>query len=59
MKGRIHSSIHLAGRLGVLVELCCETDFAAEHESFRAFANDLCLHIAAANPSYLDRQSVP
>ena len=59
MKGIIHSYIHLAGRLGVLIEVHCETDFVAQHESFRALANDLCLHIAAANPGYLDRGSVP
>ena len=58
-EGIIHSYIHLAGRIGVLIEVNCETDFVAKNENFRAFVNDVSLHIAAANPTYLNRESVP
>ena len=57
-EGIIHSYIHLAGRIGVLIEVNCETDFVAKNENFRAFVNDICLHIAAANPTYLSREEV-
>ena len=58
-EGIIHSYIHLAGRIGVLIEVNCETDFVAKNENFRSFVNDICLHIAAANPVYLNRETVP
>ncbi len=58
-EGIIHSYIHLAGRIGVLIEVNCETDFVAKNENYRAFVNDICLHIAAANPTYLNREDVP
>lgn len=58
-EGIIESYIHLGGRVGVLVELNCETDFVAKNAEFRALAKDLCLHIAAANPLYLSREEVP
>ena len=58
-EGVVQSYIHLAGRIGVLIEVNCETDFVARNENFRSFVNDLCLHIAAANPTYLGRESVP
>ncbi len=50
---------HGGGRVGVMVEVNCETDFVARTEQFRTFAHDLALHIAAANPRYLDAADVP
>jgi elongation factor Ts len=58
-EGIISSYIHLAGRVGVLIEVNCETDFVAKNENFQSFVKDLCLHIAAANPRYLQREDVP
>ena len=58
-EGVISSYIHLAGRVGVLIEVNCETDFVAKNEIFQAFVKDLTLHIAAANPTYLAREEVP
>lgn len=58
-EGIIASYIHLAGRVGVLIEVNCETDFVAKNENFQAFVKDLTLHIAAANPAYLQREDVP
>ena len=58
-EGVISSYIHLAGRVGVLIEVNCETDFVAKNENFQALVKDLCLHIAAANPRYLQREDVP
>ena len=58
-EGIVASYIHLAGRVGVLIEVNCETDFVAKNEHFQAFVKDLTLHIAAANPRYLQREDVP
>lgn len=58
-EGIIASYIHLGGKVGVLVEINCETDFVAKNDTFREFAKDITLHIAAANPSYISRQEVP
>ncbi len=57
--GRVHSYIHGNGKLGVLVEVNCETDFVARTDDFINFVNDVAMHIAAANPRYLDKDSVP
>jgi elongation factor Ts len=57
--GLIASYIHLQGRVGVLIEVNCETDFVAKNENFREFVKDLTLHIAAAHPSYVNREQVP
>jgi elongation factor Ts len=57
--GLIASYIHLQGRVGVLIEVNCETDFVAKNENFREFVKDLTLHIAAAHPSYVSRDQVP
>ncbi|MDR3143601.1 MAG: translation elongation factor Ts [Puniceicoccales bacterium] len=57
--GIIESYVHNGGRIGVLLELNCETDFVARNEDFRELAADICLHIAASNPLYLSRDSVP
>lgn len=58
-EGVIASYIHMAGRVGVLIEVNCETDFVAKNENFQAFVKELTLHIAAANPRYLQREEVP
>lgn len=57
--GLIASYIHLQGRVGVLIEVNCETDFVAKNENFREFVKDLTLHIAAAHPAYVSREQVP
>src|SRR5579885_2017908 len=58
-EGLIHSYIHVGGRVGVLIEVNCETDFVARNDDFKAFVQDLCLQIAAAAPSYVSREEVP
>lgn len=58
-EGVIASYIHLQGKVGVLVEINCETDFVAKNEIFREFVKDITLHIAAAHPLYVSREQVP
>src|SRR6195256_2312663 len=58
-EGIVASYIHLQGKVGVLVEVNCETDFVAKNENFRAFVKDITLHIAAAHPLYVSRDQVP
>ncbi|MES2696831.1 MAG: translation elongation factor Ts [Verrucomicrobiota bacterium] len=58
-EGLIHSYIHVGGKVGVLIEVNCETDFVARNDGFKAFVQDLCLQIAAANPTYVTREEVP
>lgn len=58
-QGLIHSYIHMGGKIGVLIEVNCETDFVARNEEFKAFVNDLALQIAAAKPSYVKREDIP
>ena len=58
-EGIVASYIHLQGKVGVLVEVNCETDFVAKNEGFRAFVKDITLHIAAAQPLYVGRDEVP
>jgi elongation factor Ts len=58
-EGLIESYIHLGGKVGVMIEVNCETDFVARNDEFRAFVKDLCLHIAAASPLYVSRDQVP
>ncbi len=58
-EGLIESYIHVGGKVGVLVEVNCETDFVAKNDDFKAFCRDLCLQIAAANPTYVLRDEVP
>ncbi len=58
-EGLIESYIHLQGRIGVLLEINCETDFVANTQEFRGLAHDLAMHIAAARPRYVDRGQVP
>ena len=52
-EGLIGSYVHTNGKIGVLVEVNCETDFVAKNQDFAAFVKDLCLHIAATNPTFL------
>lgn len=58
-EGLVEAYIHGDGRIGVLVEVNIETDFAAKNEDFRAFVKDIALQIAAAKPEYLKREDVP
>lgn len=57
-EGVIESYVH-GGKIGVLVEINCETDFVARTDDFKAFARDVAMHIAAANPEYLSVDEVP
>lgn len=58
-EGIVASYIHMQGRVGVLIEVNCETDFVAKNEIFRDFVKDVTLHIAAASPQFLSREQVP
>ncbi|MCM2273803.1 MAG: elongation factor Ts [Candidatus Didemnitutus sp.] len=58
-EGLIESYIHVGGKVGVMIEVGCETDFVAKNEDFKAFCRDLCLQIAAASPLYVSRDQVP
>ena len=57
--GLVESYIHLGGKVGVLVEVGCETDFVARNDEFKAFVRDICLQIAASSPLYVSRTEVP
>src|SRR5437867_3398029 len=57
-EGIVAAYIHLQGKIGVLVEVNCETDFVAKNENFREFVKDITLHIAAAHPLYVSRDDV-
>ena len=58
-EGVINSYIHMGGKLGVLVEIGCETDFVAKNEDFQEFAKNIAMHIAAANPLGINVEDVP
>ena len=58
-EGVIGSYIHAGDKVGVLVEINCETDFVARNESFRSFVKDVTLQVAAATPLYVKRDEVP
>ena len=58
-EGMIGHYIHGGGSIGVLVEVNCETDFAARNDDFQALVKDVAMHIAAQNPSYIRRDEVP
>ncbi len=58
-EGAIASYIHMGGRMGVLVEINCETDFVAKTDAFRDFVKDIALHIAASKPLCVSREQVP
>ncbi len=58
-EGMVDSYIHMGGRVGVLLEVNCETDFVARNDKFKEFAHDVALHIAAMNPQYVAADDVP
>lgn len=58
-EGVVESYIHAGGRIGVLVEINCETDFVAKTDQFKEFARDVAMHIAAMSPRYVRREEVP
>jgi len=57
-EGRIEAYIHPGDKLGVLVEINCETDFVAKTDNFKSFAHDVAMHIAASSPRFLTREDV-
>ena len=57
--GLVESYIHGGGRIGVLVEVNCETDFVAKTDEFKALVRDIAMHIAATNPKYITRDEIP
>ncbi len=56
--GIVEAYIHTGSKLGVMVELSCETDFVAKNEEFKSLAHDIAMHIAAKNPTYISREEV-
>jgi len=58
-QGLVESYIHMGNRIGVLVEVNCETDFVARNHDFKVFVKEVTMQVAAANPLYVARESVP
>jgi len=58
-EGAVGSYVHMGGRIGVLCEINCETDFVAKTGEFQDFMKDVCMHIAAMNPTYLTSSEIP
>jgi len=58
-EGRVEAYIHHGNKIGVIVEVNCETDFVARNEAFILFAKDLAMHIAAMSPKYIKKEDVP
>ncbi|MDR1939902.1 MAG: translation elongation factor Ts [Clostridiales bacterium] len=58
-QGIVESYIHLGGKVGVLLEINCETDFVAKSDPFKTLAHNIAMHIAAARPTYLVKEDVP
>jgi elongation factor Ts len=58
-EGAVGSYIHLGGKIGVLVEVNCETDFAVKADKFTALVKDIAMHIAASNPTYISSAEIP
>src|SRR2546426_9627436 len=58
-EGVVGSYIHMGGKVGVLVEVNCETDFVARGEEFQQLVKDVAMHIAAAEPRYVSREEIP
>ena len=58
-EGAVASYIHMGGKIGVMVELNCETDFVAKTADFQSLAKDLAMHVAATNPLYLKPEEIP
>jgi len=57
--GLVSAYIHAGGKMGVLVEVNCETDFVAKTEDFQAFVKNIAMHVAATNPQYIRREEIP
>ncbi len=58
-EGIVESYIHMGGKIGVMVEVNCETDFVAKTAEFKSFVRDIAMHIAASNPQFLNKEEVP
>ena len=58
-EGLVDSYIHVGGKIGVMVEVNCETDFVARTDEFGAFVHDVAMHVAASSPRYVQREDVP
>src|ERR1700694_4236209 len=58
-EGAVGSYIHMGGKVGVLVELNCETDFVSRGEEFQQLVKDIAMHVAASEPRYVSREDVP
>jgi len=58
-EGKVEAYIHLGGKIGVLVEVNCESDFVARNDDFKTFVKDLAMQVAAFNPIYVKREDVP
>jgi elongation factor Ts len=58
-EGMVEAYIHMGGKIGVLVEVNCETDFVAKTDQFKTFCHDVAMHIAAANPLFVTKEEVP
>ncbi|HKJ72131.1 MAG TPA: translation elongation factor Ts [Gammaproteobacteria bacterium] len=58
-EGVVTSYIHGNGKIGVLVEINCETDFVAKNDDFQTFARDIAMHVAASSPDYVRREDIP
>jgi elongation factor Ts len=58
-EGQIGSYVHAGGKIGVMVEVNCETDFVAKTDDFQIFAKDIAMHIAASSPLFIQRENVP
>ena len=58
-EGIVDSYIHMGGKVGVLLEVNCETDFVAKGDMFKSIVHDIALHIAASNPQYVTKEEVP
>lgn len=58
-EGVVTSYIHMEGKIGVLVEVNCETDFVAKTDGFKTLARDIAMHIAAMNPKYVSSEAIP
>lgn len=58
-EGQVGSYIHAGGKIGVLIEVNCETDFVAKTDAFQALVKDLAMHVAATNPQYISREEIP
>jgi len=58
-EGVVASYIHMGGRIGVMVEVNCETDFVAKTEDFQQMAKDIAMHVAASNPLFLKPEEIP